>query len=190
MSDKAVFEKATARRDELAKSINDAQQTLEFLRSELRGVDSFINQWKKFAGVVDLEIGRVTVSLTPKSATQGPIRKNSKKEAVAEAAYEFIKELNAPVPRVNLLTLLVNRGLIIEGGDPEVVLSTMLWRMRSRIVRLRKGGYWRADAPSPDGSYVPGQSNDADHLASMTEAERREAVATQDQDAEINELMK
>jgi hypothetical protein len=110
-------------------------------------------------------------------------RNNSKKEDVAEAAVAIIKEIGEPIARSSLLTRLLNLGLTIEGNDPEVVLSTMLWRMRNKVVRLRKGGYWRADAPSPDGSYVPGQSNDADHLATMTEAERQAAIAGPEPDA-------
>lgn len=152
MPDKA-FENAMARREILAKAINDAVQSLEGMRSELKTVDAFIEQWRKFAGEVSVEIVRPDILFVPSPRKN---KRNSKKEEIADAAIEEINKLGEPIPRVNLLTLLINRGLIIEGGDPEVVLSTMLWRMRHKVARLKKGGYWDASRPSPDGSYVPG----------------------------------
>jgi hypothetical protein len=54
--------------------------------------------------------------------------------------------------------MLTERGLIIEGADPEMVLSTMLWRSKDRIVRLPKFGYWVAERPYVSAGYVPGQA--------------------------------
>lgn len=137
-SDKA-YENAIARRFGL-------ETQIKLLRSELRVVCEFIDQWNKFAGVV-----KTTANL--------PInfRRNSKKEDVAEAAREIIKQANQILPCATLLGSLVERGLVIEGRDPKLVLSTMLWRTRDKIVRLPKGGYWVADLPSPDGRYLPPQ---------------------------------
>jgi hypothetical protein len=180
MSDIA-YDNATARRDKLAKSINNTQQSLDEMRQELRSIDIWIEQWKKFAGVIDLDINTTTVPLTPKPQN---LNKNSKKEEVAAAAVEIIKALGEPLARSSLLARLVNKGLVIKGADPEVVLSTMLWRTRNKVVRLKKGGYWAADLPSPDGSYVPGQLNDEDHLSSMTQDEKQAAIAGPEPDSD------
>jgi hypothetical protein len=155
LSDKA-YENATSRRNELAIAIASAQQTLESLRSELKNVDKFIADWHSFAGTQP-PVGAPTIMGDP-SQPIFKMRRNSRKEEVAEAAIAMIREAGVPLSRATLLEGLVGRGLIIEGGEPDVVLSTMLWRMKGKIVRLQKGGYWPADSPSPDGSYVPGGS--------------------------------
>jgi hypothetical protein len=150
MPDKA-YENATARREALAKEINLTQQRLEELRSELRGVDTFLDQWRKFSGVPD----SAALTLAGPAPSIRRTRENSKKEEVAEAAYEIIASEGRPLPRSELFKKLIKRGLIIEGSDPEVVLSTMLWRMRNRIKRLKKGGYWLADRPWKGGGTDP-----------------------------------
>ena len=54
--------------------------------------------------------------------------------------------------REELFPALIEKGFVIEGNDPHMVLSTMLWRMKdkAKIVRLRGGGYWLADRPLPE----------------------------------------
>jgi hypothetical protein len=63
-------------------------------------------------------------------------RRNSKKEEVAEAAHAVILANGSPLSRLELYTMLIERGLTIEGADPETVVSTMLWRSKDKIVRL------------------------------------------------------
>jgi hypothetical protein len=82
-------------------------------------------------------------------------QRNSKKEEVADAAYEIIRERGEPVSRSDLYKELIARGLRIEGSDPEMVLSTMLWRMKDRVVRLKSGGYWLADEKNEAAGYDP-----------------------------------
>jgi hypothetical protein len=177
MSDKA-YQNATARREELAREINQGQQRLEALRSELRSVDTFLDQWRKFAGVTvsvaandAQDIASFTLQVSP------PRRKNSKKEEVAKAAYEIIASEGRPLFRGELFKKLIERGLIIEGSDPEMVLSTMLWRMRNVVIRLPGGGYWTVNLPSPDGKYIPGEPTDLTAMNEMSPEERQHAVA-------------
>jgi hypothetical protein len=151
MSDKA-YENAIRRRDELAREINGAQQRIDAFRSELRGVDTFLEQWRKFAGV---EGPRAGDSYTENIRTAAIARKNPKKEDVADAAYEIIQEHGEPMARSELYKRLIERGMVLNGSDPEMVLSTMLWRMQNRIKRLKKGGYWLADIPFKGGGMDP-----------------------------------
>jgi hypothetical protein len=181
MSDKA-YDNATSRRDDLAKEINNTQQRLEALRSELRAVDTFLDQWRKFAGITfALAANDATDTASFVIANSAPYapraRKNSKKEEVAKAAYEIISVQGRPLSRGELFKKLIEQGLIIEGSDPEMVLSTMLWRMRNVVVRLPGTGYWTANRPSPDGKYIPGEATDLIAMNEMSPEERQHAVA-------------
>ena len=176
MSDKA-YENAASRRDELAKEINDTQQRLEALRSELRGVDTFLDQWRKFAGIT-MKANDATDTAAFVVAAPRRIRKNSKKEEVAKTAYEIIAAEGRPLFRSELFNKLIERGLTIEGADPEMVLSTMLWRMRNVVTRLPGGGYWTVNRPSPDGKYTPGQSTDQEVMNEMSPEERQRVMAS------------
>lgn len=162
MADKAL-ENALARRDELAKKINTAQQQLDDWKRELARADAFISDWHAFAGsphthrlIVDgthLDIKTHEVEM--------PRPKNTKKEVVAQHARELIEARGSPIPRTELYQLLTqDRGLTIEGSDPEMVLSTMLWRMRDKVVRLKTGGYWLAEKPWARTGYYPGDRED------------------------------
>ena len=57
--------------------------------------------------------------------------------------------------RSDLFKSLADRGIVLHGKNPEVVLSTMLWRMKSEIVRLQPYGYWVADKPFEKAGYHP-----------------------------------
>jgi hypothetical protein len=55
-------------------------------------------------------------------------------------------------------------GIVISSEtDPEMVLSTMLWRMRDRIARLKTGGYWLAEKAYPEAAYDPQDLVEAYH---------------------------
>ncbi|MDX8468953.1 hypothetical protein RFM26_24905 [Mesorhizobium sp. VK23B] len=155
------------------------------LEAELRGwhdrismAEHFIDQWNAFAsGAVENPVESVFAeqNKTAPSPVKRKAIRNSKKEDVAEAARAIIRERNAPVPRAELFQALVQRGLTMEGSDPEMVLSTMLWRMRTRVARLKSGGYWLADEPYPEGNYYPAPPEDvrteAKTLRGLIEAE-------------------
>ena len=50
-----------------------------------------------------------------------------------------------PVPRNYIYAALEDEGIKIKGTDPKMVLSTILWRLKSRFVRLKGYGYWFVD---------------------------------------------
>lgn len=163
MSDKALSN-AMARRDDLAAQINEAQQRIDEWRREIAAVETFIAEWHRYAGLpvpaAFEEIDRSVIPAAPPPADTTPKKKrpsyrNPKKEAVADAACELIAERGEPIGRAELLRLLADRGLVIEGTEPDKVLSTMLWRMQDRVVRLKTGGYWLADRPYDPAGYVP-----------------------------------
>jgi len=171
MADQAL-EKAMAMREELAAKINAAQQQIDGWRRELSEAEAFINQWHRFAGTKSpllpkppaLDLGSLqsgsaqmggTVTVHP--APKKKATTNSKKEDVSAEVRRIIEEQNRVMPRKELLPELRNRGYVIEGGDPDMVLSTMLWRAgeAAGVVRIGRGGYWRTDLPSPDGLWNP-----------------------------------
>ena len=75
--------------------------------------------------------------------------------AVAGYAAEIIVQTGRPMKRTELFNALKARGIHLHGKNPGMVLSTMLWRMRSKIVRLHHYGYWVADQPFPLAGYDP-----------------------------------
>ncbi|RVD56024.1 hypothetical protein EN828_23095 [Mesorhizobium sp. M2D.F.Ca.ET.185.01.1.1] len=135
------------------------------LEAELRGwhdrilmADQFIDQWNAFASgepVIPVESVSAEQNKPAPSSVKRKAIRNSKKEDVAEAARAVIRERGEPVSRSELFKALIDRGLTIEGSDPEMVLSTMLWRMRDRVVRFKTGGYWLCEVPYEPEGYQP-----------------------------------
>ena len=176
MSDKAI-ENAKAMKKQLVDRRLVLHKEIAEIDTRIGQIDGFIAAWQAFADT-DPEFAVESLPLasenkqrkspdTPKRATG-----NSSKEEVAEAALKIIHERGSPVMRADLYKELLGRGLIIKGKDPEMVLSTMLWRMQDKIVRLKSGGYW--DADKPFGNYDPMQAR-ADSEQKRQEKEERAA---------------
>lgn len=159
MTDVAL-QNAEARRDALASQVNAAQQQIDEWKRELRGIEQFIEMWNSFAKMPAEAIAPamagspvpMMAGYTPPAPKEG---RNSKKEEVAEAALVVIRERGEPMPRADLYRELVARGLRIGGTDPEMVLSTMLWRMKDVVVRIPKFGYWPRDEKFEPAGYDP-----------------------------------
>jgi hypothetical protein len=140
----AAIRNAERERDALAAKVNAAVAQIEDWKREIARIDQFVADWHRFAGV------------EPETAPQAPAAKavpkpravkNSTKEEVAKLTREMIEAHGAPINRAALLAMLRERGLVIEGGEPETVLSTMLWRMgaAAQIVHLKGVGYWTSE---------------------------------------------
>ena len=69
-------------------------------------------------------------------------------------ARQIIAVAGRPVSRGELFPRLRELGINIDGKHPQMVLSTMLWRMRDQVVRLAEG-YWLAEEPYPPLAYDP-----------------------------------
>lgn len=152
----AALENAMARRghmiDRLTEVANEINALIEkhgAMRSELEDVEGFIRMWHRMAGT------QPPATLEQKVAVEGAeggkrIRpKNPPREDVATACVSYILDADRPMGRAELLEKLTEDGIIIRGKDPAMVLSTMLWRSKDVVRRLRKGGYWLAQAPLP-----------------------------------------
>lgn len=149
------------------------------LEAELRGwhdrramADQFIDQWNAFASgepVIPVESAPVEQNKPAPSPVKKKAIRNSKKEDVAEETRRIISERGTPVGRSDLFKTLIERGFTIEGTDPEMVLSTMLWRMRDRVARLKTGGYWLCEVP-----YEPEGYNPNHLMGALAEAAQRQ----------------
>ena len=65
--------------------------------------------------------------------------------------------------RDKLYDLLKGIGLEVKGADPLVTLSTMLWRMRDKIIHFQGKGYWPQHKPYPPTGYVPFDTSAAEN---------------------------
>jgi len=169
----AALENAMKRYNEIGVEIAALGARMADLKAEQERIAKFIEEWHEFAGVG----GDTGLRKWPEIAPAGPLpeafvaaalseeRKkrttgNPKKEDVVEASREIIRERGEPVSRADLFRALKERGIELRGADPEMVLSTMLWRMRDQIVRLNGGGYWLADRPWELAGYDPARAHE------------------------------
>lgn len=159
MSDKAL-NNAKRLRDELLGRKKALQQELTSVDAHLERIGAFISDWHAYATgdaaeiLIPVNVGEKNKKPASRRAAKRATG-NSPKEAVTEAALEIIRERGEPVGRSELYTLLTDRGFKIEGRDPEMILSTMLWRMKHRIARLKSGGYWPAGEANEAAGYEP-----------------------------------
>lgn len=155
---------AAARIHEIESKINALQSERASLQNECERARAFISAWAEFAGVdaekaPEAQIlpqaipGLEPVEKPPRPQMKRP--KNPKKEDVAAKARELILEHGKPMGRTELFKALSDAGVVIRGSNPEMVLSTMLWRMSSQIVRLQPHGYWLADVPNAEVGFDP-----------------------------------
>lgn len=165
MSDKAI-EAAKSKREQLLNGRKMLKTQLQEIDRELADTENFILKWHQFAGEEIGENENIVITSDERHTGPSPVlgaprRKatgNSKKEDVAAEARRIIDERGEPVPRTDLYRELVARDYTIEGSDPEMVLSTMLWRAgkAAGVIRLKKGGgYWKAEEDWPDSGYLP-----------------------------------
>jgi hypothetical protein len=81
--------------------------------------------------------------------------RNVDKELVAKVVREIIQDDGGAIPKFAMRALLEERGIEIHGSNPDVVLATMLWRMRRQVILLRNFGYWLTEKPLPAAGYFP-----------------------------------
>lgn len=159
MSDPAL-QYAQIAREALATEINALNQKLEQARARLAEVDAFIRAWHDFAkkGERTDNIHPVEIASSPDSEPRPPARKRPKnppRDLVGDRVEEILRGWGQPANRKEIYNELRNVGVHIQGSDPEMVLSTMLWRMRDRFIRLKGFGYWIASEPFAPASYDP-----------------------------------
>lgn len=156
MSDIAL-QKAEATKKQLVKRRLDLHAELKNIDRRVGEIDRFIETWHEFA---DSPVDPASVEWAiqneyKEEQTTKRTTGNSPKEEVVAVAIELIRERGQPIMRDELYELLIEAGLTIQGKDPQMVLSTMLWRMKDKIVRVEGGGYWPADTPNVVAGYDP-----------------------------------
>jgi hypothetical protein len=188
MADRAL-ENAKLRFNALAALIASNSKLIAEWKAEQERIAKFIEAWHEFDELAPsdeaLALRPFTddapppedesaygTTITRRKKTVG----NPKKEAVTEATRAIIAMNGEPMGRSDLFKALHDRGIILQGADPEMVLSTMLWRMRHRVVRLPGGGYWLAEENWPQANYYPGKSTDQTTMTEMSDAERSHAM--------------
>lgn len=167
MSDRALAN-AEAKRNQLVDRKRALLAELTDIDEQVGQIDRFIKAWHAFAeDEPQKAVENLSDSGANKTATSEPVNKkatgNSRKEDVAAAARYVILERGAPIMRDELYELLTAQGMVIQGKDPQMVLSTMLWRMRDQIARVKSGGYWPADIPNEEAGYDPATARDIDN---------------------------
>ena len=168
MTDKAL-ENAEAKKKQLVSRRIQLHSEIAALDEQIGKIDSFIRDWHAFAeSAFELSTGEGSDSIVAIAASEEVAPKrttgNSRKEDVADAAYMAILEWEKPVSRDELLNAVTERGMIIEGKDRVGVFTTMMWRMRDKIVKLESGGYWLADIEYPPENYYPPKKSSFESL--------------------------
>ena len=167
-----ALKNAETRRDEVLLKIDEIESKIKALEQQLtifrgaRGdIERFIADWHRFAGTAFSEPEpESTLSKVPQQETisqevrRGRVTGNPRKEIVASTAREVIRKADRSLSRAELYQALREQGIVIQGADPEKTLSTMLWRMRNEVVRVRGGGYWLAGIPNESVGYDPATS--------------------------------
>lgn len=158
----ATLQGAIELKNQLLETHKKLLERAEQIKHEIEAVDHFIAVYRNRLATnsVDNSLGRIQSSeiqgeSPPKFGASGEVEsrpKNPPKEEVARAVREEIEKSNRPMPRAELFNLLVERGILLEGKDPAMVLSTMLWRAGDEfnIVNIRGLGYWKKEEPWED----------------------------------------
>lgn len=153
MSDTAI-KNATEQKERLEKEISALERDLAKKKGALAQTKGFIQAWHAFVEkdfqTQFLDLGDVPVTSQTRKKPQNP-----KKEFVAARAAEIIASTGRPMPRAELFKALEQQDIVLKGSNPEMVLSTMLWRCPDVVVRLPPHGYWLADRPYDPAGYDP-----------------------------------
>ena len=118
------------------------------IRGEIEKLNSFIATWYEMAGQQPPETFELKVN-EPDTGARRTRPKNPDRVRVAKMAVSIIHDAGRPLSRRELFDQLSRQGLVINGKDPEMVLSTMLWREKDIIQRIPGEGYWPAGEAPP-----------------------------------------
>lgn len=121
--------------EEVTANLREIDELLVILEDTTAGLNR-INLSAPVSGGVNIG---AQLSSEPRRRTTG----NPKKEVVAQEVHAYLKAHGKPLSRRELFQKLSDNGFIIRGANPEMVLSTMLWRTADQfgIERLGSGGY-------------------------------------------------
>lgn len=124
------------------------ERELGDLRKQYNELENFIDSFPQ----KNVNVGDKVEQKAIKSKT----KPNSDKKEVAAGAYKLVKMRGEPIKRDELYDLLIAQGYVIEGKNPQMILSTMLWRVKdSGLIRLNGGGYWIKEQRYEPANYFP-----------------------------------
>jgi hypothetical protein len=158
MSDQAI-QNAISKRVELESRIVKAEDVIRRSKLQIAEINRFIKQWEKFSGRSTDDVStskslenNVNVHNYQSGDVSARATNNPRKEEVAAEVVKILSDTEFPMSRTDLYKALLARGVTINGSNPEMVLSTMLWRTRDvfGITRLKSGGYCLASCAAPD----------------------------------------
>ncbi|WP_342250726.1 hypothetical protein [Sphingomonas sp. OTU376] len=161
------FEQPIALRDALVKRLRDIEEQMdqlhreaESIRDDLDVTERFLSVWRRTNNVQGPPQAPVSVPTRQyeiRSDVPLPKRrpKNPSREKVVNEALSLIERAGKPLSRQELYDRLKLAGVEVFGKDPQMVLSTMLWRSQDRIVRLGNFGYWPKEEPYQPANYIP-----------------------------------
>ena len=160
MVDASMDEELTAARlqkQELSERLQRLESDLELTRDAIERARA---EYYRISGKIEVleKISPLRPKKRNERGTTTPSRApviNPSRTEVADAALEVIRGQGKPVGRQELFDALAARGVQIDGKNPLMVFSTMLWREQERVKRLRGYGYWIAGEPYPPAGYFP-----------------------------------
>ena len=161
------LEKSLIRRAELRAQIQHLSQDIDRLRRmssdlrhELGYIEGIIDAgYREMARFAKYQQGIRTEVVKPDSGKIATQLANPDRQDVVTAALTYIADARRPLSRKRIHEKLTENGTEIRGKDPLMVLSTMLWRTKDRIIRLPGFGYWPVDRPYPRADYFPEGAN-------------------------------
>jgi hypothetical protein len=146
----AAIQNARSQRDEYLERIKKLEQSIARTKGQLVEINKFINLWEKFnsksvhqSDPVDDTPETPKVRHRVRTLSPPANLKNPKKEEINQHVESLLDSDLVAVSRAELYKRLVDSGVEIQGTNPEMILSTMLWRMqgKSDVVRSKGGGY-------------------------------------------------
>lgn len=139
-----------------AKLLKNKLQSMILTRE--KEVKSLLKQYNEIVNFIDSfpQMNVNNVDKKEQKEIKTKTKPNSDKREVAVGAYKLVKMRGEPIKRDELYDLLIAQGYVIEGKNPQMILSTMLWRVKdSGLIRLNGGGYWIKDQRYEPADYYP-----------------------------------
>jgi FtsZ-binding cell division protein ZapB len=128
----------------LSKEIERIQEQRNALQAEFEHLANFRRTWYEIAGIKphtpEKQVRPMRVIEAQDPTDKRPL--NPDRRFVADKVVEILRNEGRPLSRKELFDRLSKVGVEIQGKDPLMVLSTMLWRSKSKVRRLKSGGYW------------------------------------------------
>ena len=149
-------EALASRLAEIRTEMKNLESEASRLNEEVHLADEFLKLWRRQNNVPGpTQPASTRYEIRSDVPIPKPKPRNPPREEVVEACMEIISAAGKPLSRQELYDGLLARGMQVYGKDPQMVLSTMLWRSQEQIVRLPSFGYWLRSEPYDQAVYFP-----------------------------------